>query len=852
MRDWTLTAHDPMAPMIAADARCGRTTYADDQVWRLRLGQPDEPAITLETRYGGRVGLARLVPMWVAGRRQVYESQGYHAPPILTAFAPDYLRLRAELTIAIKLTYEFWTMESQAVGGRCTVQNTSDHPQDLRFDLSVQAVREEKSLQMFFLTLEGGQTALQLGRLPNLQPVLLLEGADPGSTTQARLTRGLTLAPGQQIVIRWVLGSQQARDASLMLAHKWIMADWDPHLAYINRLAEAQPEVETGDPALDLALAWSQHIVLGSFLAATGQLSHPSFVESRKINQGYAVSGTHSGGFGYPWGGQTVPDALSLIATPALAAPELAKGVVRNFLAVQREDGWIDARPGLDGQRAHVLAPPMLATLAHTVYAFTGDKLFLADCLNGLVAFFHRWFKPDVDADRDGVPEWSQAGQGAFMDGPTLAQGKRWAQGADLTTLEAPDLLAYLVREAGTLVKIAEILGRDDVAAEMRLEYDRLRALLGEFWDGERGVFFYRDRDSHARPAGEIVFQGKGDQTITEAIDLVSPSRLILRVLGGLSKKPNLDCTVEGINAEGKPANETVPAASFDWYRGMGSATTKTVWKTIKYLKFSGLSRVFKIEVATLDLTRHDQALLVPLWSGALDDDQIARTVALMTDPAHYWREYGISGSPASDPAYDPSLQNGNGGLWPAWNARFGLALIETGHAAESVELFKRLLAAQTRCLREEGTFRALINPDTGEGMGDSGTVTGAVSWHWFAALFGAFVIEPGFVGITGPFHFAGESMRWTQHGVVIARSEKGTTITFPTGTEITLPPDAEPQIVNDPKAKRHKPEPIAPPPDPQESVPTAPSPGPGLDDVSAETGDPFAGQDDGLMPDGE
>ena len=31
--------------------------------------------------------------------------------------------------------------------------------------------------------------------------------------------------------------------------------------------------------------------------------------------------------------------------------------------AVQRDDGWIDAKPGLGGQRANVLAPPLLAVM---------------------------------------------------------------------------------------------------------------------------------------------------------------------------------------------------------------------------------------------------------------------------------------------------------------------------------------------------------------------------------------------------------------------------------------------------------------------------------------------------------
>jgi hypothetical protein len=799
MREWRLTSGDPMAPRIAADARAGRTNYNDDQVWQLRLGMPTEPAVSLETRYGGRVGLARLVPIWSVGRRQVYETQGYHSPPVLTAFAPDYLRLRAGLTLALGLTYEFWTMESQAVGGRFTVHNSGDQPQSIQLDLSVQAVRENKTLQMFFLTLDNSQIALQLGALRFLQPVLLLESATASTTTSPRLSRAIALQPGEQVAIRWVLAGLPDRDASLALAYKWLaQPDWDAYIREIEARADAQPEIETGHPDWDSALAWSQQLVLRAFLAPTGSLPHPSFVASRRTNQGYPVGGTYSAGFNSPWGGQSIPEALVVVPAVALAAPDLAKGVVRNFLAAQRDDGWIDARPGLDGQRVNVLAAPLLATLAYSVYHFTRDKDFLAECLDGLVRFFPRWFKPDVDRDGDGVPEWSAAGQGAFVDSPTLAAGQRWAQGVDITTLEAPDLLAYLIREARTILGICKLLDQDDVAREIRPRLDALKAALDEMWDDQAGVFHYRDRDSHACPTGEVVFAGKGDEALSEHTVLPQPSRLILRAIGGMGRKPSVSCTVEGIDASGQPANETVPGETFDWYRSMGAATTTTVWREIKYLKFGGLSRVFKVEVHAVDLSRHDQSLFMPLWSGVLDDDRAERMVAMLTEPARYWREYGVCACPASDPAYDAAHQNGCGGMWPAWNARIGWALVERGYSREAADLFRRVLSAQARSLADEKTFRSFYNPDTGAGLGDAGLAESVVSWGWFARLFGAFALDAGSAVIADPFAFEGESMTWTQHGVRIQRSAEGTAITFPSGRTVTLPPDAEAQIVRE------------------------------------------------------
>ena len=803
MREWHLTAGNPMAPRIAADARTGRTNYHDDQVWQLRLGGAQEPALSLETRFGGRVGLARLVPVWRVERRQFYETQAYHTPPALTAFAPDYLRVQAGLTPTLGLVAEFWTMESQAVGGRFTLHNTGAQPQTPRLDLTAQVAREGKSLSMLYLTLDNGTIALQLSRLPHLQPVLLLEGArETGASAQ--LSRSQTVAPGEVVTWRWVLAALPDRDGSLALAHRWLHVEpWDEHLAAIFARAEAAPQVETGHADWDQALAWSQQLVLRGFFAATGHLPHPSFVLTRKTGQGYVAGGVHSGGFGYSWGGQTVPDALAVAGTVALAAPELAQGLVRNFLAVQRDDGWIDARPGLDGQRAQVLAPPLLATLTYTVYHFTQDKAFLAECLDGLTRFFERWFAPDLDADGDGVPEWQHPDQGAFFNGPVLARGTRWAQGVDVQALEAPDLVAYLVREARALLGICEVLGRDDVARAIKPRFEALMTALEEFWDESRGCYTYRDRDAHTCPAGEVVFAGHGETVLGERVTLAQPGRLILRVSGGLSRKPALLCLVEGEDLAGQVTREELPAAAFDWYRGTGLATTRTVWQAVTALRFSGLSRVFKVEARTVDLTPHDLALFMPLWCGALDDARVTRLIAHLTAPDAYWRPYGVPGCPADSPHYATDLLQGCGGVWPAWNMRVGLALLECGYRQESAELFQRVLAAQCRSLSTEQTFRALYNADTGEGLGDSDIVTGAVSWGWFARLFGAFALDGQRVVISDPYAFGEQTITWTQHGVRITRGTAGTEIVFPSGETVSLPPDVAAQIVRDPARQR-------------------------------------------------
>jgi len=838
MREWQLTGASPMAPRIAADARTGRTNIHDDQAWQLRLGMPAEPAISLETRYGGRVGLARVVPIWTLDRRQVIEAQGYHRPPTLTAFAPDYLRVTAEPGLNLSATLEFWTMESQAVGGRIAVRNTSDRHRSLHLAVAAQAIRDKQALRAVFLSLDDGGTALQVGRLSHLQPVLLVEGGS-GTGTNPRLGRTLDLAPGQSITVRWVLAGLVERDDSLALAHRWLARSWDGDFAAIEGRAFAIPQIETGDGDWDAALAWSAQTVMRSFLAATGNLPHPSPVNGRQPATGYTVGGALAGGFNAAWGGQTAPTALLIAPLVALAAPDMARGLATNFLAVQRDDGWIDAKPGLDGQRAQVLAPPMLAQLALTVYDYTKDDAFLDETLDGLVAFYTRWFKPDVDRDQDGVPEWQHPDQGANPGSPIVAANRPWAQGIDVTAIEAPDLLAYLAREAAAIRRAADIADRPEIAAEFAEHHDALIERLHAFWNDERGVFQYRDRDTHACPSGDLLYEAKGDQPLRERTPLPQPSRLLLRVIGGQSHRPKLTCTIEGITASGKGANETLEATDFTWHRGLGVATTRTVWQAITNLTFSGLSRVYKVQVNTLDLSPHDLGLLVPLAVEGLDADMAQRTLARLLDPEHYWRAYGLAGCPANAPGYDSSGVNGCGGTSPYLTALLADALLDRGRADAALELFERLITAQARALRDQHAFFASYDPDTGEGRGELDALTGTIPFGWFVRLVGAFVLGPDAVVITGPWALGERAITWTQRGIRLERSAAGTRIAFPSGHAIELPADTEPQIVRDP----------TPQPEPAPAAATETTPDAASPDEPPSDPPPLERPDEGLLP---
>ena len=767
MRKWHLQAGDPLAPIIAADARDGHTDPRHDTVWRLHFGGAEEPAFTLETRYGGRVGLARIVPTWVLGRRQIRETRDYHAPPALTGFAPDTLRLEAQITPELQLTAELWVMTSQVVGGRFTVRNTADAPQLVQLDLTTQIAREGRTLRRYFLQMEGGSVGLQAAKLPRLQPVLMLRGGVRSPTMHAHLQRPASVPPQEEARFWWTVAGYAQRRDSVRAAYHWLhKADWDAHFATLEARERAAPQVETGDPAWDAALAWAQQSTLRAFVQAAPSYPQPVLVSDRRPETSILQ-------------GATLPEACHAAGTVALAAPELAHGLVNNFMATQRENGWIDVRPSLDGRPGTVLAPPRFTLLVNVVEKFSG--VTCPDITwQRMDTFFWRWYgldHTDVDADQDGLPEWSHPVQGAFVQGAVLAQNRRWAQGIALETVEAPDLSAYMLADAQVLVP-------DSIRRLPDSPLDDLTERLNRLWDEASHSYRYRDRDAHTTPQGELIFDGRGDQTLGTPVRLREAGRVLIHISGGRDHRPAVRCTLEGTSWDGQHVSETLATEHLRWHRGRGVLVTRTVWQEITALHCKGLSRVYRLKARAANLAREDLGTLIPLI--ATDAEHAAPMIARLRSPA-YWRAFGLSAVPADAPDYDPNGYNGPGGMWPEYAALLGLALIVHGERAASAELFMNVLGAQIFTLRKAGDFCRYYNAETGVGMGALGSLMGAVSWEWFTALFGAYVLDAHTVRITGPLAFKGQTITWRQHGISVQRRTSGTLITFADGKRVKL-----------------------------------------------------------------
>ena len=86
MKNWNLTASDPGAYILAADARCGPTDYVNDQIWDLHLEGSEPPSLAMRTTFGLRARSLRLFPRFVEGDTSIEDPLIFNTPPVVKQF----------------------------------------------------------------------------------------------------------------------------------------------------------------------------------------------------------------------------------------------------------------------------------------------------------------------------------------------------------------------------------------------------------------------------------------------------------------------------------------------------------------------------------------------------------------------------------------------------------------------------------------------------------------------------------------------------------------------------------------------------------------------------------------------
>ncbi len=119
-------------------------------------------------------------------------------------------------------------------------------------------------------------------------PILLLESGLPSdSSAWPALARSLDLAPGETHTLRWVHCARPTVEEGVEQCKRLLDTGWPIHFQKIKHLAAEIPEIETGDPDWNAALAFGYKVALQSSVGPTKQFLSPSFLIPRHPTRGF-------------------------------------------------------------------------------------------------------------------------------------------------------------------------------------------------------------------------------------------------------------------------------------------------------------------------------------------------------------------------------------------------------------------------------------------------------------------------------------------------------------------------------------------------------------------------------------
>ncbi len=790
MREWSLKAGDPLSLTLASDARIEPPDYCDDQIWELKLGDGDPPAIAVETTYGLRARTMRMFPLFKEGKTGVTDPKDFARAPAIHRFYPNYLLYTFSPFPAIDVIAELWVPTSQQVTGRFRIQNRGVTPRTTRLDW-VAMLTPGDSGQRFAPEKISGVTVLQ-GETTGLYPVIFMTGGpQPTTSPFPSLSSEFELLPGTEERVVWAQAAAPSPEKSFEMARELAARNWEAETARLEMMNAAIVDIKTGDPDWDAAFAFGQKVAFGLIHGPSDHLPYPSFVQNRTPDQGYSLRGD-GGDYDYLWNGQSPLETWYLARLLLPAAPELVQGFLRNFLAIQNEFGYVDWKPGLAGQRSRLDATPLLAHLALELYRVTGDKPFLEDLFPDLLTFYLGWFSPYHDEDQDGIPEWDRLAQSGFESSLIFSHWLPGSLGVDIKTCETPSLSAFLINEGKALNEIAAIIDRPEPRDAINNRLEVLHEYLKLVWDERGTTYRFRDRDSHFTPRRALLVDTRGPGTKTVAESMSPAGRPQVRIEAASPGPRWASIRLKGLNPDGEDLEVQLKPDSIRWHEGTGLGTSPVVFQELTEIEFEGVEAGDRVLVEIPNLQTEELTLLLPLWA-AVPENETARALIreTLTDPKDYWRPFGIPGRPGQDAEAGNAL---SAAISLPWNELLGTGLLRFGFRGLAADLVARLMRAIIGTLKREGAFRNQYHAETGQGLGERNSLSGLPPLGLFLDTLGIRLISPWKVGLEG-----GNPYPWPvevkYRGLTVKRGKKETQVIFPDEQSVTVT-DPKPCVV--------------------------------------------------------
>ncbi len=786
MRDWSLTPGDPLHLTLAADARLCKPDYVNDHIWEVQFGAADPAAVSLYTTFGLRARSMRIFLRFTEGSSIITDPNTFITKPSLRRFHPNFLTLDFVPFENLQVSTDFWVPESHAVTGRISLTNKSNAVRQIK--LEVCAVLNPLDGQSIIPTQQQLVNILA-GQTSGIAPVLFMTGGPKhGPGPYPSLLLDLELGPGATRTLAFAEAALDTIPEAFELARKTAARTWEAERTRIEMLqASEELDIQTGDPDWDAALSFSQKAAHALFFNGNDHLPNPSFVYARHIDNGFSRKGD---GTDYPpsWNGQA-PIETYYIASILQGAPQVTKNLILNFLTTQNEDGEVDGKPGIAAQRGKLLAAPLLASLTWKYYQATHDEDFLADVFPKLVKFFWSWFSSAHDRNRDGAPEWDHLLQTGFDDNPIFDVWHPWSQGLDISLVHSPSLEAMLFREAQSLAKIANKLGKpEEETGLIQSQAEKIRESIEASWNPNQSFYSYRDRETGLVSTGKVIAKKKGDGNMRPKYESENGVRLLIEIKtkNPAARRPEVEISEYFTKTKGEV--EMILGHQFQWRTGGLVATSQKIYNRIGRINVQGLDEKDTVNVRTIDTTGEDITLALPMWAQIPDKQKAHALIGrnIMTAD-RFDRPFGLPSLPASP---DPEADTVSMSVHFPWNQLIGEGLLANGFRAEATRLTAHMMNAVIQNLKQNHSFYQRYHAETGAGIGERNALQGFAPVGLFMQTLGVTILSSTRVRLEGRNLYPWP-VTIKYKGLTIVRSMEQTTITFINGESVIVQDEA-------------------------------------------------------------
>lgn len=790
MREIFHQSSSPLSITIAADPRINSTDYVDDQIWELTINTGEPQTFAVETTYGLRASSMRLFPRFTIGNEESTNPSKFAKAPTFERIYPNFIRVSYAPFASIEVRSEYWVPNSHVIAGRIHLTNTSSQNQHVKFELVALLNPSEGGSRIVPIEIDG--VSVLSGSTEELTPVVIITGgASSVSSPYPALVHTIDLPPGNSKQFIWSQSAMNSQNESFAHAREISFSNWEAEFARIELQNSSLLEIYTGDEEWDRAFLLAQKNAYGLLQSKTDHLEHISYVSTRGPDNGFSLRGDGSD-YSSQWSGQTTIDSYYLSNLLLPSAPELMEKIFINHLESVNENGELDWRPGLGGQRGNRLATPLLASIAWKIYQVNENKDFLLEIYPKIVDFFLSWFSIAHDRDQDGIPEWDHPLHAGFEDHPIFARWHDWAQGLDITTVESPSLCAFLYRESKAIIKISKLLNETTHLKEVEIRAEYLRSAVEKAWNKNTSCYSYWDRDSHTSSERVILGQLEGSGSIELNQTFSDPQRIVFQIKSTQETTRKTQLIIHGHNAAGNHRIEIIPPEDLLWFPGWGTATSDQIYQFIESVEIKGLDHSDIVSISTAGLLYQDITTLLPIWAEIPSIERAQSIVKNnLTNPDRFWERYGLPACP------DHNLYEDNGvchHVYLPWCLFIGEGLLSYGYRNEAAELVTKVMDGINQSLSDDGGFRQFFNADTGEGYGDVDGLWGLAPLGLFLETLGLQIISPGKIRLSGlnPYPWP---VTVKFRGMTILRGMEKTQVNFPDGQTMLID-DPEPCLV--------------------------------------------------------